>query len=58
MVGGGYNRGGVADSPNLANLAPASQPAFEAWNGTPFAHGMEHFELRMQLPVVGLGEPI
>lgn len=38
--------------------APAHQPAFEAWNGAPFAHGMEHFELRMQLPVVGLDEPI
>jgi hypothetical protein len=25
---------------------------FEAWNGRPFAHGMEHFELRAQLPIV------
>jgi AraC family transcriptional regulator len=38
--------------------APAHQPAFEAWNGAPFAHGSEYFELRMQLPVVGLDEPI
>jgi AraC family transcriptional regulator len=41
-----------------SGYAPASQPGFEAWNGAPFAHGMEHFELRMQLPVVGLGEPM
>jgi AraC family transcriptional regulator len=32
--------------------APAHQPMFEAWNGRPFAHGMEHFELRAQLPIV------
>jgi len=38
--------------------APANQPCFEAWNGAPFAHGMEHFELRMHLPVVGLDEPL
>ncbi|MDF1838231.1 MAG: GyrI-like domain-containing protein, partial [Planctomycetota bacterium] len=30
---------------------PDQQPAFEAWNGLPFAHGMEHFELSCQLPV-------
>src|SRR5688572_8250632 len=35
-----------------SGYAPAHQPAFEAWNGRPFAHGMEHFELRVQLPVV------
>ena len=35
-----------------SGYAPAHQPAFEAWNGRPFAHGMEHFELRAQLPVV------
>ena len=29
--------------------APAHQPMFEAWNGRPFAHGMEHFEIRIQL---------
>lgn len=37
-----------------SGMAPDHQPAFEAWNGLPFAHGMEHFELRMQLPVVRL----
>ena len=32
--------------------APDHQPCFEAWIGEPFAHGYEHFELRLQLPVV------
>jgi AraC family transcriptional regulator len=35
-----------------SGYAPAHEPAFEAWNGRPFVHGMEHFELRVQLPVV------
>ncbi len=30
---------------------PAHQPCFEAWMGLPFAHGLEHFELRLQLPL-------
>lgn len=30
---------------------PAEQPCFEAWMGRPFAHGLEHFELCVQLPV-------
>lgn len=30
---------------------PDDQPAFEAWDGRPFAHGFQHFELRLQLPV-------
>ena len=30
---------------------PAAQPAFEAWRGRPFEHGMEHFELSVQLPI-------
>ena len=30
---------------------PAPFPAFEAWIGRPFAHGNEHFELYVQLPV-------
>ena len=34
-----------------SKYVPDDQPAFEAWNGLPFAHGMTHFELRMQLPV-------
>lgn len=41
-----------------SGYAPAHQPMFEAWNGRPFAHGMEHFELRGQLPVVALGVPL
>ena len=31
---------------------PDDQPAFEAWDGRPFEHGLEHFELRCQLPIV------
>lgn len=34
-----------------SGLSPADQPCFEAWDGLPFEHGMEHFELRAQLPV-------
>jgi len=34
-----------------SGLEPDDQPAFEAWEGRPFAHGFEHFELRCQLPV-------
>ena len=30
---------------------PAPYPAFEAWIGRPFAHGDEHFELKVQLPI-------
>lgn len=30
---------------------PDDQPCFEAWEGRPFAHGLEHFELAVQLPV-------
>ncbi len=30
---------------------PDDQPCFEAWHGRPFAHGVEHFELTLQLPV-------
>jgi len=41
-----------------SGYAPAHQPAFEAWNGRPFAHGMEHFELRVQLPVVSAHIPL
>ena len=38
--------------------APAHQPMFEAWNGRPFAHGTDHFELRVQLPVVNTAVPL
>lgn len=41
-----------------SGLAPASQPCFEAWNGVPFAHGSEHFELRAQIPVVDAATPL
>jgi AraC family transcriptional regulator len=41
-----------------SGFAPAHQPGFEAWNGRPFAHGMEHFELRAQLPVVPAHVPL
>ena len=34
-----------------SGFVPDDQPAFEAWNGRPFAHGTDHFELRAQLPV-------
>ena len=38
--------------------APDDQPAFEAWEGLPFAHGFTHFELRLQLPVVSAQRPL
>lgn len=41
-----------------SGCAPDHQPGFEAWNGRPFAHGMEHFELRLQLPVVDAKIPL
>ncbi len=31
---------------------PADLPGFEVWMGRPFAHGVEHFELYLQIPVV------
>ena len=34
-----------------SGFVPAEQPCFEAWIGRPFAHGTEHFELLLQLPV-------
>jgi len=41
-----------------SGYAPDHQPMFEAWNGRPFAHGMEHFEIRVQLPVVNASVPL
>jgi AraC family transcriptional regulator len=41
-----------------SGFAPAHHPAFEAWNGRPFAHGEAHFELRVQLPVVDGSLPL
>jgi AraC family transcriptional regulator len=35
-----------------SGFAPDHQPAFEAWDGLPYAHGEEYFELRVQLAVV------
>ena len=34
-----------------SGFVPAEQPAFEAWIGRPFAHGTEHFELKLQIPI-------
>ena len=34
-----------------SGYVPDNQPGFEAWIGRPFAHGFEHFEIRVQLPV-------
>ncbi|MBN8645882.1 MAG: AraC family transcriptional regulator, partial [Planctomycetes bacterium] len=34
-----------------SGYVPDDQPCFEAWDGRPFAHGMNHFELRIWLPV-------
>ena len=34
-----------------SGYVPDDQPAFEAWLGRPFAHGLEHFELMLHLPV-------
>ena len=35
-----------------SGYVPAHQPMFEAFNGQPFAHGGEYFELRVQLAVI------
>jgi AraC family transcriptional regulator len=35
-----------------SGFVPDHQPAFEAWVGLPYAHGDEHFELRLQLAVI------
>jgi len=34
-----------------SGFVPAHLPAFEAWIGRPFEHGLEHFTLALQLPV-------
>jgi AraC family transcriptional regulator len=34
-----------------SGFVPDEQPAFEAWAGRPFAHGNEHFEIAVQLPI-------
>ncbi len=34
-----------------SGYVPDDQPCFEAWIGRPFAHGLEYFELLIQLPI-------
>ena len=34
-----------------SKYVPADHPCFEAWKGRPFAHGDQHFELCIQLPI-------
>lgn len=34
-----------------SGYVPGDQPCFEAWVGKPFAHGTEHFELDIHLPL-------
>lgn len=41
-----------------SDYVPDHQPGFEAFNGEPFAHGDEHFELRIQLPIVAAATPL
>ena len=41
-----------------SGYAPAHQPMFEAFDGRPFAHGMEYFELRAQLPITDESTPV
>lgn len=38
-----------------SGYAPDHQPCFEAWDGLPYAHGQEYFEVRAQLPIAGPG---
>jgi AraC family transcriptional regulator len=34
-----------------SGFVPDDHPCFEAWIGRPFAHGTEHFEIHVQLPI-------
>lgn len=34
-----------------SKYVPADQPSFEVWNGRPFEHGLQHFELSIHLPI-------
>lgn len=38
--------------PPASGCLPDDQPGFEAWIGLPFAHGVEHFEQALHLPVL------
>jgi AraC family transcriptional regulator len=40
-----------------SGYVPDHQPGFEAFHGEPFAHGTEHFELRIQLAIVDGATP-
>ncbi len=41
-----------------SGYVPDHQPGFEAFIGEPFAHGTEHFELRVQLAIVPATTPL
>ncbi len=41
-----------------SGYVPDHQPGFEAFNGEPFAHGPEHFELRIQIAIVDAAAPL
>jgi hypothetical protein len=41
-----------------SEYVPDHQPMFEAWNGEPFAHGHEHFEVRVQIAVTDAATPL
>lgn len=41
-----------------SGYAPDHLPGFEAWKGRPFAQGLQHFELSLQLPVVDVRSPL
>ena len=41
-----------------SGFAPAHQPMFEVWNGRPFAHGSEYFELRAHLAIEDASVPL
>jgi AraC family transcriptional regulator len=34
-----------------SGYVPTDHPGFEAWIGRPLAHGMEHFEINIQIPI-------
>lgn len=34
-----------------SRFVPDDHPGFEAWMGRPFAHGYEHFEVKLQMPI-------
>ena len=41
-----------------SGYVPDHQPGFEVWNGMPFAHGHEHFELRIHIAVTDAATPV